>query len=276
MMIKKIISGGQTGADRAALDTAIKFNIDHGGWIPKGRRAEDGVLPARYRLKEMPTDSYPRRTEENIRDSHATLIIARGELTGGSLLTRRLAGKLGKPCCYIDLLTMDEFEAAIILHAFVQEYTVHILNVAGPRASNDPYIYQAVKGILETLIYMLLMETSPDDLKSENFILDSPRPDNLPQTLNQALALLTKELSLRTRCRIANMDDSAIASLYFSMGDFLRAKLGLDAGNRNLIQDCAGQGDASEALPEIEDAVMIILKALKSRLEKDYILRIMK
>jgi hypothetical protein len=78
-MINKIISGGQTGADRAALDFALKFNIPHGGWIPKGRIAEDGPLPAKYQLQEMPTSSYPKRTEQNVIDSDGTLIFSRGK-----------------------------------------------------------------------------------------------------------------------------------------------------------------------------------------------------
>ena len=74
-MIKKIISGGQTGADRAALDVAIKLGIRHGGWIPKGRKTEDGPLSDKYQLQEMPTASYPARTEQNVIDSDGTLII---------------------------------------------------------------------------------------------------------------------------------------------------------------------------------------------------------
>ena len=86
-MIKKIISGGQTGADRAALDTAIKIGIPQGGWIPKGRITEEGPLPDKYQLQEMSSDSYPERTEQNVIDSDGTLIISRGPLTGGSLYT---------------------------------------------------------------------------------------------------------------------------------------------------------------------------------------------
>ncbi len=82
-MIKRIISGGQTGADQAALDVAIKLDISHGGWIPKGRLTEDGPLPDKYKLQEMPTSSYPKRTEKNILDSDGTLILSHGKLTGG-------------------------------------------------------------------------------------------------------------------------------------------------------------------------------------------------
>jgi hypothetical protein len=92
-MIKKIISGGQTGADRAALDVAIKLSIPHGGWIPTSRKAEDGILPEIYGLKEMPTASYPARTEQNVIDSDGTLIIARGKLTGGTDYTRPLTSQ---------------------------------------------------------------------------------------------------------------------------------------------------------------------------------------
>ncbi len=92
-MIKKIISGGQTGADRAALDVALKFGIPHGGWIPKGRKTEKGPLPEMYRLKEMPTESYKARTEKNVQESDGTLIIARGKLTGGTDYTRHMTLK---------------------------------------------------------------------------------------------------------------------------------------------------------------------------------------
>ena len=92
-MLKKIISGGQTGADRAALDVAIKLSIPHGGWIPKGRLTEEGRLPQRYQLQEMPTESYPLRTEQNVIDSDGTLIVAHGKLTGGSDCTREMALK---------------------------------------------------------------------------------------------------------------------------------------------------------------------------------------
>ena len=102
-MIEKIISGGQTGVDQAALDVAIELNIPHGGWIPKGRKTEDGILPDKYQLKEMSTASYPKRSEQNILDSNGTLIISHGKLTGGSALTRRLAKKHKKPWLHIDL-----------------------------------------------------------------------------------------------------------------------------------------------------------------------------
>ena len=102
-MIKKIISGGQTGADQAALDAAIKWQMPHGGWISKGRLNEAGTLPNRYQLQEMPTDSYAARTEQNVIDSDGTLIISHGSLTGDSKHTQGMAVKHDKPCLHIDL-----------------------------------------------------------------------------------------------------------------------------------------------------------------------------
>jgi hypothetical protein len=106
-MIEKIISGGQTGADRAALDVAIKFNIPHGGWIPKGRKAEDGRLPDKYQLQEMSTASYPQRTEKNVLESDGTLIFSRGEPTGGTRYTRMTSLKHRKHLLHIDLLRVS-------------------------------------------------------------------------------------------------------------------------------------------------------------------------
>lgn len=99
----KIVSGGQTGADRAALDAAIDCNIAHGGWCPAKRLAEDGVIDKKYQLQETESSNYAVRTKANVLDSDVTIIFSHGELMGGSLLTKELAKKLSKPCLHIDL-----------------------------------------------------------------------------------------------------------------------------------------------------------------------------
>ncbi|MFO7970885.1 MAG: putative molybdenum carrier protein [Desulfobacterales bacterium] len=111
-MVKKIISGGQTGADRAALDVAIKLGVLHGGWIPKGRLTENGMLDDRYHLKEMETANYNKRTEQNVIDSDGTLIISHGKLTGGSEYTRDMALEHGRPWLHIDLNKTTPSQAA--------------------------------------------------------------------------------------------------------------------------------------------------------------------
>ena len=151
-MFKKIISGGQTGADRAALDVAIELNIPHGGWIPKGRKTEDGVLPHKYLLQEMPTTSYPKRTEKNVIDSDGTLIFSRGRLTGGSALTRKLAKQHERPWLHADLDKVVGTGAVQIIAGWVDENDIVVLNVAGPRASKDPGIHDLVLSILDRVL----------------------------------------------------------------------------------------------------------------------------
>ena len=152
-MITKIISGGQTGADRAALDSAIKHGIPHGGWIPKGRLAEDSSLSVKYKLKEMPTSSYPAQTEQNVIDSDGTLIISRGKRGGGADLTQKLAIKHGRPWLHIDLnQKKDHTDAAAKIKEWIVQEEIEVIHVAGPRASKDPHIYNKVMEILE-LVY---------------------------------------------------------------------------------------------------------------------------
>ncbi len=150
-MVKKIISGGQTGADRAALDFAIKHNIPHGGWVPKGRKAEDGPLPEPYQLKEMSTESYPARTEQNVIDSDGTVIISHGKLTGksGSAYTAKMARKHGRPWLHLDMQKTTPDEAARRLREWIADKSISVLNVAGPRQSGDPTIYDTTLEILQ-------------------------------------------------------------------------------------------------------------------------------
>ena len=271
-MIEKIISGGQTGVDRGALDTAIKFNIDHGGWVPAGRRAEDGVIPAQYHLDEMDTDDYARRTEQNIRDAQGTIIISRGHLKGGSLLTWELSHTLKKPCCHVDLNDMDEFEAAVMLQDFLKSWHIQVLNVAGSRASQDVGIYWSVKGILETLFFMEMMTQTPDVLFAQDTLLLERRAQARCSTVSEAAKFIGKDLNLRTRCMLANLERRDIGAVYFALADTIKVKMGLDHGNTALLDHCAEAVGVKNITPE--DAAMVILKALKVSLEKDHLLRL--
>jgi hypothetical protein len=129
----KIISGGQTGADRAGLDVAIARGLPHGGWCPKGRKAEDGPLPVRYHLTETPTASYLVRTERNAAESDATVIFTLGVLSGGSKRTADFARRHGRPCLHLQLAEGREELAAQTLASFIRVRRVASLNVAGSR-----------------------------------------------------------------------------------------------------------------------------------------------
>ena len=152
-MVTKIISGGQTGADRAALDVAIKLGILHGGWIPKGRLTENGKLDDKYQLNEMDTANYNKRTEQNVIDSDGTLILSHGKLTGGSDYTRDMVLRHGLPWLHIDLNKTQSSRAVRQTRSWIAEHEIKVLNVAGPRASKDPAIYLSTTDILYRALY---------------------------------------------------------------------------------------------------------------------------
>lgn len=142
-----IVSGGQTGADRAALDFALRHGFPHRGWCPAGRLAEDGRLDACYRLRETPSPAYAQRTEWNVRDSDGTVIFTlHGTLTGGTLLTWEYAQQHGKPV--LVLVAGQTPAPAKALREFLRQHHIHVLNVAGPRASFAPKIGEFVEQVL--------------------------------------------------------------------------------------------------------------------------------
>ena len=136
--VEKIVSGGQTGVDRAALDAAIELGIAAGGWCPRGRRAEDGPIGARYHLRETPSAAYDQRTEWNVRDSDATLILCRGETSGGTRLTETLAHRYGRPLLVLDLDSDPDPERAC---EWLRKQGIRVVNIAGPRESCAGGIY---------------------------------------------------------------------------------------------------------------------------------------
>lgn len=147
----KIVSGGQTGVDRAALDAAIALDIPHGGWCPRGRLAEDGPIPARYQLRETDSPDYAVRTERNVLQSDATLILCRGRPRGGTELTLRLARQHGKPHLVVDLSAADSPDAEAI-RRWLSDESVATLNVAGPRESQSPGIAHEAGQLLQQVL----------------------------------------------------------------------------------------------------------------------------
>lgn len=151
-MILKIISGGQTGADQAALDAAIITGTPYGGWVPEGRMTEKGPLSEKYQMEEMIGCGYSERTEKNILDSDGTVIISYGKLAGGSGYTMAVAKKNKRPCLHIDLNNQGMSGAVENILSWLRKYMIQVLNVAGPRASKDGKIYKAVFNLMEEVI----------------------------------------------------------------------------------------------------------------------------
>jgi hypothetical protein len=264
-MITKIVSGGQTGADQAALDVAIEEGIPHGGWIPKGRKTEVGPLPEKYQLKEMATDSYPERTEKNVVDSDGTVILSHGKLTGGSAFTAKMAVKHGRPFLHIDLHKVNAFKAAEDISNWVTQHEIKVLNVAGPRASKDPEIYEAVKKILTTVLYL-------DHIRAH--MLDPERlHPHLPRTVDEAVEYLVAEPHLRDKAGIARMTEDDLIYLHHTLGQYIRNRFGLWAENRSLMQSCRLK--SGKNLDEDECSAFIV-KELWKKLQASHRLRAVK
>jgi putative molybdenum carrier protein len=149
-VIEKLISGGQTGVDRAALDVARELGIASGGWCPQGRRAEDGRLADYYPMQETPAGEYAQRTEWNVRDADGTLVLTRGRPSEGTAFTIEMARRHGKPCLVLDLSAEQPSPATAL--AWAHEDGVRILNIAGPRESKCPGIYEEAKALLRQLL----------------------------------------------------------------------------------------------------------------------------
>jgi len=145
-VIRRIVSGGQTGVDRAALDAALSLGLPCGGWCPRGRKAEDGPIDSRYPLVETASEDYAERTRENVRDSDGTLVLTRGRPSGGTALTISLARKAGRPLLVLDLRRDPD---PVEVPRWARAHDVSVLNVAGPRESQRPGIQGEARRFLE-------------------------------------------------------------------------------------------------------------------------------
>ena len=271
-MIKKIISGGQTGADRAALDAAIKLGIPHVGWVPKGRLAEDGPISDKYQLQEMPTDSYSKRTERNVIYSDGTLIIARGKLTGGTDYTRKMTLKHKKQLLGIDLNLISHYDAASLAASWIKLQQVHVLNVAGPRASEDPLIYLDVLRILEHVVQILTDEDRKSGVETRHS--KQGKPSTPPKTVEEAVNRLLDELSLKDRTIISNLSEYELINFHINLGEYIRNEFGLWSGNKDLISSCCTIAKMDKI--HEDTASTLIIEALWKRLIETHKLRVVK
>ena len=257
-MIQKIISGGQTGADQAALDVAIEMGIPHGGWVPKGRKTENGRLPDKYQMKEINSIDYAQRTELNIIDSNGTLIFSHGKLTGGSELTQKLAKKHNKPCLHIDLSDISEYKAVEIIRSWIDIRNIKVLNIAGPRASDDPLIYNALQNVLRSVLY------PPPEYINPPF----------PRTVQEALDKLVSIMPMKEKISLARMEEKEILFPHPSLWRYVHDKCGFGSGNQELLRSCMEvfhKGDINK-----DEASLAIIKELWKRLRETHVLRILK
>ncbi|MGH8661062.1 MAG: putative molybdenum carrier protein [Burkholderiales bacterium] len=154
MPLARIVSGGQTGVDRGALDAALEAGFPCGGWAPEGRAAEDGPIHERYPMRELAGAGYEERTLQNVLDSDGTAILHSGTLEGGTRQTMLHCVEHGKPFELIDAIHIGPRDAALKLSDFIARNRLAVLNIAGPRASKWPdawhYAHSTVRHLLSS------------------------------------------------------------------------------------------------------------------------------
>jgi hypothetical protein len=274
-MLEKIISGGQLGADQAALDAAIKCNFPHGGWIQKGRRIKNGILPDKYELEEMPVAGYKERIEQNVMESDGTVIFSHGDLTGGADYSMKMTERHKRPTLHIDLSDTAEVTAASKINTWVIENNIEVLNVAGSRASEDPDIYRNTMYIVEDCILLSLLNAKTgehlDDYDRKELLDKLPIP---PKTVDEAVERLISDLDLEDKIKIAKMHSNELVNIHSRLKTYFKTAFSVWHGNKELLADC--RVTSGESIRTEDEATFIILKALWERLKETHKLRVVK
>lgn len=274
-MLKKIISGGQIGADQAALDAAIKYNFPHGGWIQKGRKTQIGIVPDKYNLKEMSVSGYKDRIEQNVIKSDGTVIISHGDLSGGADYSQKMAEKYARPCLIIDLNETPAFHASSKINKWIIENKIETMNVTGSRASEDSDIYKNTVYIIEGAILLGLVNA-----KAGEYLTDHSRKEYLekahipPKTIDEAVERMISDLDLESKVKIANMDIENLIHIHNELYIYLKNAFGVWHGNKELLADCRAVSE--EPLYNEDAATFVILKAVWEKLRGTHTLRIVK
>ena len=161
----KVISGGQTGVDRAALDVALSIGLEVGGWCPRGRRADDGTVPEKYPLHETRSEELHVRTQRNVETSSATIVLTRGAPTGGTRYTVECCNSMRRPLLVVDLLGRD-IDPAGNIAGWLTDVKPRVLNIAGPRESGAPGISEEAESVLQRAFQIVGL--GPDDQPTQD------------------------------------------------------------------------------------------------------------
>jgi len=274
-MLKKIISGGQVGADQAALDAAIKYNFPYGGWIQKGRKTQIGILPDKYKLKEMPIAGVKEKIEQNVIDSDGTVIISHGNLTGGADYSQKMTEKHNRPCLHIDLNETPPFMASSKINSWIIENDIEVLNATGSRTSEDSDIYKNTVSIIEGVILLSLVHAESGvhltDYDRKELIDKLPIPS---KTVDEAVDKMMSDLDLKRKTKIAKMNLDELVGLHPKLNGYFKNAFGVWHENKDLLADCRAMSE--EPLYNEEEATFVILKALWERLKGTHTLKVVK
>jgi len=268
MMLKRIISNGESGVAQAALEIAAKLGIPYGGSIPKGWKAGSGALFDSKKLREVSSTSDYVWYEQNVIDSDGTLILSHGEPKESSDYSRRMAEKHRRPWIHVDLEVITALDASLKISSWAIKNRLGVLNIVGSSAVKDPTIYSESKEIVEGMIYLIQIQDK--DHRMETLSADAL----VPKTVAEAVSRLIAKLSLKDRATIANMTIDELDSLQVTLGKYLSNFFQLPDGNKELIASC--RFVSKKAVPNEEIGAMIIIRELWEILRKTHKLRTVK
>lgn len=261
-MITKIISGGQSGAERAALDAAIRLAVPHGGSIPKGRLVEDGPLSGSYCLVEIPTDSIVESAKKNVLDSDGTLIFSRGKLVADERMNQKLAQKHHKPCLHIDLSTKSVSLFAKDIHGWVIENRISVLNISGSKESQTPQIYWETFCVVEAVMLLSLLKAESGaclaDYDKEVVYRNIPALN--PRTVDEAVDILLRTLDAETMKIFSGRAENELLSYVPTAGALIQNEFKLGEGNDALLRSCREVAGVPDL--DVAGASMVIIEAL--------------
>jgi hypothetical protein len=274
-VLKKIISGGHTCADRAVLDVAIKIGIPHDGWIPKGRATETGTLPETYHLQEIATDDYMECIRRNIKDSKGTLIIFFDKLTGYLYQAERETLKLKHQLLGVDFKQKNALQAASLVNDWVQLRKIDVLYVIAPSAAENPGIGNHTRLMMEKALLLDMMNIPASrgitDYSKKGY---PEKPPVLPRNLNEAVDRLMSELSLKDKVVIANMTYDELVDLNSNLGAYIRNAFRLWSGNLELMESC--RFAVKDKTINVDGASFAIIDKLWEKLRKSHKLKVVK
>lgn len=257
MIIKKIISSGQTGAERAALDVAIKLDIPYGGWISKERSRSDPFIVEKYHLQEIPSAGTMDLAEKHVLESDALLIISNGKLTGHAEVSRKLALISRRHLLHMDLYTTPALQAVSIISSWLRLNQVEILYVTGPKAIKDPVIYHDTMYVLENALRVNVLKNIVDEF------LDHPSAIN--QNIDDVVNRMMSEMSLKHKVLIANLKIREIKTLQYALDLYISSR-----------RETAKISDMKKTGIYADETISAIVETLRNRLQKTHKLRAVK
>ena len=274
-MIEKIISGGRSGAEIAALDAAIKLGTAHGGWIPKDGAGPGGINADKYNLTEMPTTNRIETFKKNIRESDGSLMLSHGTLSSHVKSTKKTILRYSTPLLQVDLNNTNAFNAASLINDWIVDNDLNVLHVTGPSENEDDKIYPATLDILQAVYFLNLTESSMNQSIGVQDLLAQPLNTVVPpETIEAAVDIIINEMHLKDRALMANLKKEELPPLQLTLGLYIQKKLDIWFQDTTLYQACVTAAEKENL--DKSNLPMVLIKLMWKKLKDTHRLRVVK